>query len=84
MLEETVKLLELKLPNIERKSSSVQTEISTDDKFKLQTENVSDFVGHMHGPHTSIDWKQNFKCHYCAEMFLSKSEVMTHRKNTHE
>ena len=55
MLEETVKLLELKLPNVEQKSASVQTEIITDDNCKLATENASNFEGHMHAPHTSTD-----------------------------
>ena len=57
MLEETVKLLELKLPNVEQKSASVQTEIIIDDNCKLATEDASNFVGHMPGPHTSTDEK---------------------------
>ena len=85
MLEETVKLLELKLPNVELKSPSVQNEISTDNKCKWQTKNVSDLWGHMHGSNTSADGEEEkIKFHYCADICHSKNELMTHRKITHE
>jgi hypothetical protein len=49
-----------------------------------KSENMHDFVKHMHDTHTLVHTKLDFKCHYCAEMFQTKSELMAHRKLAHE
>ena len=97
MLEETVQLLELKLPNVEQTSSSVQTEISTkQSSTAMQTENVewkdcefpTKHENNLSEPIQGYNLIQNvqhsIKCYYCEERFETKRELMEHRKKDHE
>ena len=82
MLEETVKLLELKSSKVEQKTVTVQTEIIRCEECEFPAENIHDLVYHMHEFHP-LESEIDIKCHYCGENFETKGDFMTHRKDAH-
>ena len=82
MLEETVKLLEIKSSKLEHKSVAVQTEIIRCEECEFPAENIHDLVYHMHEFHP-LESESDFICHYCGENFETKRDLMSHRKDTH-
>ena len=52
LLQETVKLLEIRSPHVEKMSAEMQTEISQSKDFEFPAENERNLANHMNKNHT--------------------------------
>ena len=84
LLEETVKVLEKKSARVEKKSVEVQTEIIRCEECEFPADDMNDLVYHMYEFHPIEDNEIGIKCYYCSNKFITKSELMMHRKQFHD
>ena len=68
LLEETVKLLEMKSA---KKSTSVQTGMIRCEECEFSADCVTDLVDHLHEFHPLPNYEVGIECHYCSETFHS-------------
>ena len=78
LLDETVKLLETRSPNVEKKSTEMQTDIVECEDGGFPTEKEMNLANHMH---SSTEY--NIKCYYCEDKFITKTDLLNHRKQVH-
>ena len=83
LLEETVKLLDKKV--VKKVTTGSQTEIIRCEECEFPAECMNDLVYHMFEFHTleDKDKDQSYKCNFCSHKFISKNELMMHKKTDH-
>ena len=72
LLEETVKILEIKSSQVEQTSVTVQTEIIRCEECEFPAEDMNDLVYHMYEFHPLEDNKCIFECNYCSDSLKIK------------
>ena len=93
LLEETVKILEVKSSKVEienknanKKASETQTEdvdMMRCGECDYPAQDICDLGAHIHEVHGSEGFEEAITCNYCQEKFKTKDSLMVHRKKVH-
>ena len=93
LLEETVKILEIKSSRVEikdkdvvEKSAETQTEdvdMMRCDECDYPAQDICDLGAHIYEIHGPESFEEVITCHHCKEKFKTKDSLMVHRKKVH-